>query len=253
MVLIHEESDAMVGERRRGREVSKLLGELGMLKCKNEVLECGDQERVFKLNDLESNILTECRNICCSKLTDWQKIDVLNCFVLSKTNYLLRLSLLNASWCQRIDGKIRKMVKHIEEPPGLPARTENQKGIGDLICLTTSNPASQSSPDPDGITYNMPRASQLLSHIYICIACNRIPTIGNAVIPSLSIRRGYISKNLRQISIQQTVYKIFAAIFAKSQAEWSMNNGILLPLTKRFLPFEHNTIRMLKGESKTYI
>ena len=72
------------------------------------------------LKELELKMLDEWKRICCSKLTDWQKVDAINCFVMSKANYPLRLSLLNASWCQRIDGQVRKMVK---PALNLPRRT----------------------------------------------------------------------------------------------------------------------------------
>lgn len=41
---------------------------------------------------LETARMDECKRICHSKLTDWQKIDAINCFVMSKANFPLRLS-----------------------------------------------------------------------------------------------------------------------------------------------------------------
>jgi len=49
--------------------------------------------------------------ILASRLTEWQKIDAINLFALSKTNYVLNTSLVNRSWAAKLDSIFRKLVK----------------------------------------------------------------------------------------------------------------------------------------------
>jgi hypothetical protein len=55
-----------------------------------------------------------------SLLTDWQKVDAINVFAISKLTYHLNSSCLNRSWATKLDGLIRgKLKKSIR----LPVRT----------------------------------------------------------------------------------------------------------------------------------
>ncbi len=45
------------------------------------------------------------------RLTDWQKIDAINTFTLSKLKYHLSTSALNTTWASKLDADIRKKIK----------------------------------------------------------------------------------------------------------------------------------------------
>ncbi len=55
-----------------------------------------------------------------SKLTDWQKVDAINTFAMSKLTYHLNSSCLNRSWAAKLDATIRRQVKKAVK---LPVRT----------------------------------------------------------------------------------------------------------------------------------
>ena len=59
-------------------------------------------------------------SILSSYLTDWQKMDAINLFALSKATYQLSTSLLNRTWAAKLDSDIRKKVKKALH---LPTRT----------------------------------------------------------------------------------------------------------------------------------
>ena len=61
--------------------------------------------------ELEENILKATEAVCTSLLTDWQKVDALNTFVLTKASYYLSATMVDRSWCQKIDASIRKSLK----------------------------------------------------------------------------------------------------------------------------------------------
>ena len=46
-----------------------------------------------------------------SKLTDWQRVDAINTFAMSKLTYHLNSSCLNRSWAAKLDATIRRRVK----------------------------------------------------------------------------------------------------------------------------------------------
>ena len=55
-----------------------------------------------------------------SKLTDWQKIDALNTFVVTKANYHLNATIVDQTWAASTDAKIRALTKKALR---LPKRT----------------------------------------------------------------------------------------------------------------------------------
>ncbi len=55
-----------------------------------------------------------------SQLTDWQKVDAINTFAMSKLTYHLNSSCLNRSWATKLDGLIRRKLKKAIH---LPVRT----------------------------------------------------------------------------------------------------------------------------------
>ena len=72
------------------------------------------------LTDLKSILLKESEIIAKSLLSDWQKIEAINIFVLSKAQYHLRASTPYRTWAQSIDKQIRKILKQSLK---LPKRT----------------------------------------------------------------------------------------------------------------------------------
>jgi len=55
-----------------------------------------------------------------SRLTEWQKIDALNTFAISKFDHFLHSTVANSSWADKLDSDLRKQVKkHLR----LPTRT----------------------------------------------------------------------------------------------------------------------------------
>lgn len=64
--------------------------------------------------------MKEADTICSSALTDWQKVDALNTFVLTKASYHLSTATVDRTWCQQVDARVRRLVKKAMK---LPKRT----------------------------------------------------------------------------------------------------------------------------------
>ena len=104
---------------------------------------------------------------------------------------------------------------------------------------------SQSSPGPDGVPYyvwkSSPVAPELLSAVYTTCSINqRTPDSWKGSNTILIHKKGDTScpSNWRPISLQPTVYKIYAAILAKRLATWAIDNKKISSAQKGFLPFE---------------
>jgi len=69
---------------------------------------------------LQEYILETVDKILDSWLTDWQKLDAINTFALSKVTYRLSTSVVNRTWAAKVDAKVRKRIKKSFR---LPART----------------------------------------------------------------------------------------------------------------------------------
>lgn len=69
---------------------------------------------------LEESLTLDASKILDSGLTEWQKIDAISTFLLTKANYNLNASVLDRTWATRIDAKIRRLVKKAMR---LPRRT----------------------------------------------------------------------------------------------------------------------------------
>ena len=67
--------------------------------------------RITTLDSLRQTLVEETTSICNSLLTDWQKIDAINTFVISKSTYHLRAALPTLGWARSIDAEIRAAVK----------------------------------------------------------------------------------------------------------------------------------------------
>lgn len=78
------------------------------------------REKLKSMKELEESMCTDAEKILNSPLSDWQKIDAINTFVVSKATYYLSTSVLNKTWAARIDSRVQKLVKKSMK---LPKRT----------------------------------------------------------------------------------------------------------------------------------
>ena len=67
--------------------------------------------------ELADTIVKEVEATCNSLLTDWQKLDAVNTFILSKASYQLSASIINRSWCQQVDAQVRRAMKKATKLP----------------------------------------------------------------------------------------------------------------------------------------
>ena len=69
---------------------------------------------------LQEEVLSIVAKILGSRLTDWQKLDAINTFALSKMTYQLSAAMLNRGWAEKLDAEVRRKIKRSF---GLPMRT----------------------------------------------------------------------------------------------------------------------------------
>lgn len=126
------------------------------------------------MDDLKSSILADATAICSSVLTDWQKIDAINTFVISKLQYYLRAALPSRSWVQTIDDSIRALLK---KGLSLPRRTitglfythKTQGGLGlfsflDNWHVATITQLSRCANSPDSMVRSIARDQLVETH-----------------------------------------------------------------------------------------
>ena len=70
-----------------------------------------ERTRLQSLDQLKTLVISQVKAICASLLTDWQKIDMINTFVVSQVTYYLRAALPCKGWTQDLDSVLRKLVK----------------------------------------------------------------------------------------------------------------------------------------------
>ena len=103
----------------------------------------------------------------------------------------------------------------------------------------------QSAPGPDGVDYRLwkatPASIPLLTAIYTTCQVNcRFPEAWKRSNTILIHKSGdeAVPGNWRPISLQPTIYKIFAAVMAKRLATWAVMGGKISACQKGFLPME---------------
>ena len=103
----------------------------------------------------------------------------------------------------------------------------------------------QSAPGPDGIAYHLwkatPGNATLLTKLYnTCLINGQFPPSWKRSNTILFYKKGdeSLPANWRPISLQPTVYKIFAAAMAKHLASWAIGEGKISSTQKGFLPME---------------
>ena len=67
------------------------------------------RERLGSPNGLGEELLKDVDTISNSLLTDWQKVEAINMFVLSKASYHLNATSLDKTWVTKTDAAIRRM------------------------------------------------------------------------------------------------------------------------------------------------
>ena len=69
------------------------------------------RERKGNLDALAKQMSDMAGKITSSGLTDWQKIDALNTFVVTKASYQFDTAIIDQTWATKVDAQLRKMVK----------------------------------------------------------------------------------------------------------------------------------------------
>ena len=74
------------------------------------------------MDNLSQSMLKAADKILSSGLADWQKLDAINVFVISKASYYLNSSILNVTWASKMDASLRSLLKKALR---FPKRTTN--------------------------------------------------------------------------------------------------------------------------------
>ena len=69
------------------------------------------RERAGRIKELEERMLGKTTKIMDSLLTDWQKIEAINTFVLTGIEYHMNAALLNRTWLRKLESQIRQVIK----------------------------------------------------------------------------------------------------------------------------------------------
>ena len=80
------------------------------------------KERRGSMDNLSQSMLKAADKILSSGLADWQKLDAINIFVISKASYYLNSSILNVTWASKMDASLRSLLKKALR---FPKRTTN--------------------------------------------------------------------------------------------------------------------------------
>ena len=104
---------------------------------------------------------------------------------------------------------------------------------------------AKSAPGPDKISYAVWKwldwEGKLLAQIFeICRKNKKIPSAWKSCSTILIHKKGEenVTTNWRPISLQNTLYKVYAALIARRLASWALDVEALSPSQKGFLPFE---------------
>ena len=88
------------------------------------------RERKGAVDGLEEEILAAAGKIFDSPLSDWQKIEAVNSFVITKANYHFNAATLDQSRAIKLDAKMRRLVKRALRLPTRTARSTLQNTMG---------------------------------------------------------------------------------------------------------------------------
>eukprot|EP00731_Ephydatia_muelleri_P013824 Em0007g1134a len=113
------------------------------------------------------------------------------------------------------------------------------------VKRTLQSMDSRSAPGPDRIRYNTwkhldPQQEIVTVILNTCRANGKIPPAWKTS-ATILIHKGddpLVLDNWRPIALQNTLYKVYAAIIAKRISSWAMETGVMSPSQKGFLPME---------------
>ncbi len=104
---------------------------------------------------------------------------------------------------------------------------------------------NDSAPGPDRVSYRSWKQIDpdgvLLARIFeICHLNRRVPASWKHSITILLNKKGdqEVISNWRPICLQNTLYKLFAALLARRLTTWAVENDVLCPSQKGFLPYD---------------
>ena len=69
------------------------------------------RERKGTMDELSKDMISTAEKIATSRLSEWQKIDAINTFVIPKATYYMDVALLDLTWAKKLDSALRKLVK----------------------------------------------------------------------------------------------------------------------------------------------
>ena len=121
---------------------------------------------------------------------------------------------------------------------GSPITSEEVRGT---LMRTNAN----SAPGPDNLSYSAwkkldPKYSIITAILNICRVNEKVPPSWKRS-ATILIHKGDDVNNLdnwRPIALQNTLYKVYASIIARRLSSWAIDNKILSPSQKGFLPYE---------------
>ena len=105
--------------------------------------------------------------------------------------------------------------------------------------------SAASAPGPDRLPYKVWKAldqnGSLLARIFeVCRKRRKIPSAWKTSTTILLYKKGDegVPSNWRPISLQNAVYKLYAAVWAKRLASWASEAGAISPSQNSFIPGE---------------
>ena len=69
------------------------------------------RDHLKTLEDLQNKLINQSKAICASQLTDWQKVDAINNFVISQSRYYLHAAKPCRTWAKNLDAAIHSLIK----------------------------------------------------------------------------------------------------------------------------------------------
>ena len=140
-----------------------------------------------------------------------------------------------------------------QPPQWLPSSDGRRDSTVDIMSLITAAEVkhqykrlpSNSSPGPDGLDYKawklLSGSKEALEVVFnICLTNGKIPQSWKSNTTILIYKKGdpSIPSNWRPIALQNTIYKIYAAILDNRLASWCIDTNAISPMKKGFLLFE---------------
>ena len=136
---------------------------------------------------------------------------------------------------------LTKCLKAGDNPPEWDSVSISAQEVKNQLKCLPGNTA----PGPDHLPYKVwkaidPSGSILAKILEICRLQKRIPKSWKESTTILLYKKGdkSVPSNWRLISLQNAVYKIYAALWAKRLVNWASETEIISPCQKGFMPGE---------------